>query len=64
MVKAQVLHNSLICEENIGIEDGVMVDISISRKGPVRDMFHGCLQIDDIRLVEEIAESDYLSEYS
>lgn len=63
MVKAEVSQNSLICDENIGFSDGVKVDVSIKSHKPIRDMFHGCLQIDDILIIEEIAESDDLSDY-
>jgi len=63
MVKAEVSQNSLICDKIIGFSDGTKVDVSIKPHKPIRDIFHGCLQIDDIEVIEEIAESDELSDY-
>ena len=63
MVKAKVLQNSLICDKITGFSDGTEVEVSRNPHKPIRDLFHGCLQIDDIQVIEEIAESDELSYY-
>ena len=63
MVKAEVFQNSLIGDKIIGFSDEAKIDLSIKNHKPIRDMFHGCLQIDDIYVIEEIVESDELSDY-
>jgi predicted DNA-binding antitoxin AbrB/MazE fold protein len=59
MVKAVYKEKTLILQDYFDLTEGEIVDVEINR-GSIVDKLYGSFSITDIKLIEEIAESDEL----